>query len=1738
MNLDKSVLINTDMNYFPRVFNWIKYTMTDAKYNVIYEKLILDVYRNLNSDEQLILTNYLVRLINFIKRKFCFDTDDRENLFWQQLIQNNYVDLRALLNMILPFVIDDTDDSKKNKLKSLNDLYLTYENGRYVYTNMQYNRCVRVKTTDSDSIKIIKRPFHIDYFYHHFELLLMSIETSANKLYVNWMDILPFRMDTYKETDLYKQTIKKIQSKENGFLLGYIDLFPGLPYGDIYNVMSNQLFHQISQQKWLIFDLNIRGKTNTLLSYLEEVITFSPIWDKKTWSILTDFEKNNFASEWKKFKSKTDRLDMRIFFYIGYNFEKQYSARKELIKQGLFVPFVRENEPGEDYEYRVFTDVDFVNAKVALEHVPMNDIYSFILDQINMFRKSWYYYITKVKENSEYPIKIGDPSIQLTPKNIYNYAKSICHYEDLTQIGDAAYPAFPKHWHSVPPKFANEFMKRLLVDIDYDDPSQTPWFNISRYVEKTYQTKSLKENRTINKLIYLEARKQIVDVIFESMIFHGLLSEFVPNKNVTDIKIIDDINGSADESKRKPIQRKQMKSLIYSSEAIKAYKTNSYYFLTGQTYGELRPVINKKFPLHKKYSKSFFDFLLEEQTWTFTYAMNWVSQLNFYHHYMHNRIIYITGATGVGKSTETPKLLFYCLYMMDYKIDGKVICTLPRSDPAVRVARYDSEQMGVAIEEFDPTTKEQIPTNDYYIQYKHKKADHIDRHIQSFLRFVTDGTLIAELKNSPFLTRSTVVKNLSDTELQPIEWVKTYESGNLYDIVIVDEAHEHNTNMDLILTLMRDATYVNNSLKLIIISATMEDDDPIYRRYFRKINDNRAYPVSSFIASNQLDRANMDRRIDISKPRETTQFKVEDVWLSKKESDLINEDNFVQYGIEKCLEVLKKTDKGHILLFMTGIKDIKRCQTELNKGTPYNVICFGYYGEAPQEIKDLVLDIKDRLPKYDISKTDETKKVQLGTYTRAIIVATNVAEASITIADLRYIIDTGYAKVNVYDPIERTTKLINLPISQTSSKQRRGRVGRDAPGVVYYLYDKEKVANIKTAYKIADENVRDNVVGLLKSESADYPIITEINDFNNLKKITELKDPRYQIPNILLNVDVCQDIIKNQYMFVNNIKKPRMFYTWYGKGDILKRELYEYKNIEYFSSNHDDYEYQAEEEFISRCHTGYDRLKLVDKAPDLDFYIIHPDENIIRRNPYTGRMIGLKYTKSISDAYWYLVLSLNHLLTKENVDVKSIDITNFNNFYLYKIPSAFDDAQNLSLILVADLHILAQPSILLSNNKSDDMKYYFKYINDLYSSGSTTLTIKTSTMMKIEEFSSIMIGRVDALADKKSILWYIYARSYGLELDVLGMCCLLNTGDDLTAWVEKGNDLAKLFLLRGKNNRGDIYFFWKLWTQIKIELDKLNILPKMTISDQTLNYFKMIKNKFANHISISSYDKVLLDKLVRSGSLYTKDEFYYYVKLLAEDIKQIPVKYGNVIAIVVKKIKFMISELNVQTLYNFLVVLFYAIIESNRYIWLYQYEILNGMNEESETEIDVVTELKDKLLFPRLLMDATDETDDKWNIILETYLRATSNQLVKNIGSGYLSVDTATVIDMSPWSKAIKDENTLLNSKTTYLIYDHMKSGSDRTNVFYLTPVKLEWIVNLNPLYYYYALINNLREIQSQKIGPMYPEIIKSYQEIQEVYSVNSLINYMTRLNDRVLSKVIMHAKENIQDILIKKIEL
>lgn len=69
----------------------------------------------------------------------------------------------------------------------------------------------------------------------------------------------------------------------------------------------------------------------------------------------------------------------------------------------------------------------------------------------------------------------------------------------------------------------------------------------------------------------------------------------------------------------------------------------------------------------------------------------------------------------------------------------------------------------------------------------------------------------------------------------------------MYDIVIADESHEHNQNMDMILTLMKRVLYYNNDCKLVIISATMDEDEPTYRRFYRDINDNKMYPLNKTI---------------------------------------------------------------------------------------------------------------------------------------------------------------------------------------------------------------------------------------------------------------------------------------------------------------------------------------------------------------------------------------------------------------------------------------------------------------------------------------------------------------------------------------------------------------------------------------------------------------------------------------------------------------------------------------------------------------------------------------------------------------------------------------------------------------------------------------------------------------------------------------------------------------------------
>ena len=166
----------------------------------------------------------------------------------------------------------------------------------------------------------------------------------------------------------------------------------------------------------------------------------------------------------------------------------------------------------------------------------------------------------------------------------------------------------------------------------------------------------------------------------------------------------------------------------------------------------------------------------------------------------------------------------------------------------------------------DELTKMNI--NNYNIQYKYQDGSHVNNNINSFLKIVTDGTLYEELKNNP-----TLFKKFKDK----------YINKNIYDIIIVDEAHEHGINMDIIIALSKQSCYFNNKVKLMIVSATMDNDEPTYRSYFSHINDKLMYPIKANFSHHPITKENkyflpepqlMDRRYHISPPGKTTQYNI------------------------------------------------------------------------------------------------------------------------------------------------------------------------------------------------------------------------------------------------------------------------------------------------------------------------------------------------------------------------------------------------------------------------------------------------------------------------------------------------------------------------------------------------------------------------------------------------------------------------------------------------------------------------------------------------------------------------------------------------------------------------------------------------------------------------------------------------------------------------------------------------
>ena len=225
------------------------------------------------------------------------------------------------------------------------------------------------------------------------------------------------------------------------------------------------------------------------------------------------------------------------------------------------------------------------------------------------------------------------------------------------------------------------------------------------------------------------------ELIWEYLVKFGILSEF----NI-DYKTTDNIYNHK-------LKKENLKTKFKENKKI--WEECNYY-LTNDIYKNMDKLRKDKSKDYKELS--YFDALTDEYKWYYFYAMDWITQINFFHHYLNHRVLFITGATGQGKSTQVPKLMMYSLKMLDYNNNGKVICTQPRIGPTFGNATRISDELGVMINQVSKTQDEKINTENYYVQYKHSQSNHLRKYNPHLiLNMVTDGTLLEQVVNNPFM---------------------------------------------------------------------------------------------------------------------------------------------------------------------------------------------------------------------------------------------------------------------------------------------------------------------------------------------------------------------------------------------------------------------------------------------------------------------------------------------------------------------------------------------------------------------------------------------------------------------------------------------------------------------------------------------------------------------------------------------------------------------------------------------------------------------------------------------------------------------------------------------------------------------------------------------------------------------------------------------------------------------------
>ena len=380
-----------------------------------------------------------------------------------------------------------------------------------------------------------------------------------------------------------------------------------------------------------------------------------------------------------------------------------------------------------------------------------------------------------------------------------------------------------------------------------------------------------------------------------------------------------------------------------------------------------------------------------------------------------SQVVIVSGQTGSGKTTQLPKIL---LELGRGTHGRQIVHTQPRRLAARTVAERISSEMGVHLGD--------------EIGYQVRFTDETSP--KTRLRVVTDGILLAQIQRDPQLRQ--------------------------YDTIVIDEAHERSLNIDFLLGYLTALLPKRRDLKLIITSATI--DSVKFQEHFEhalheKVPvievSGRTYPVQVVYEPLGTAPALMRHVPGF----ETGAMPGEESYAelsaapsdggrdrgSSREPDMDMPTAVARACAELIIHSSHERGARDILVFASGERDIHEFENALRR----------HYGPRADDMRHP--DAIEIMPLFArLSSKEQHRVFEPHTHQR-IVIATNVAETSLTVPGIRYVVDPGTARISRYSKTAKVQRLPIEPISQASADQRSGRCGRIADGIAIRLYSRE-----------------------------------------------------------------------------------------------------------------------------------------------------------------------------------------------------------------------------------------------------------------------------------------------------------------------------------------------------------------------------------------------------------------------------------------------------------------------------------------------------------------------------------------------------------------------------------------------------------------------------------------------------------------------------------------------------------